>query len=163
MTVLRVASPDDCEAIARVWHDAWHDAHTEIVPSGLLPHRGLPHFRALAASQLGGITVAVQADEIVGFVGIEDDELELLFVAAAARGTGVADVLIAHAQQEISEHYALAYLLVVDQNARARRFYERHGFRDVGPFAYEAVTPEGNFPVPHRRYEKALPGPTRAA
>jgi ribosomal protein S18 acetylase RimI-like enzyme len=156
MTLLQAASPIDCEAIARVWHAAWHDAHADIVPARLLPHRGLGHFRTLAAAQAGNITVAVQADTVVGFVGVDEDELELLFVAAAARGTGVADALIAHAQRHISERWTRAYLLVVEANARARRFYERHGYCDTGPFAYEAVVPGGKVSVPHRRYEKQL-------
>lgn len=156
MSLLRMASPTDCEAIARVWHAAWHDAHTGVVPARLLPHRGLAHFRDLATACAGRITVAVQAQHVVGFVAADDDELELLFVGAAARGTGVADALIAHAERQISERHALAYLLVVDGNVRAQRFYQRHGFRDAGPFAYEAPIPGGSVPVPHRRYEKAL-------
>src|SRR5690242_6006970 len=134
--VLRTASPADREAIAQLWHAAWHDAHADIVAPELLPHRGLPHFRALVRGRVHQITMAVIDERLVGFVGVDDDELVLLFVAASARGTGVADLLIEHAHRQIAERYLSVYLLDVEQNALARRFYERHGFQDVGLFPY---------------------------
>ena len=119
---LRAAFLADCDAIASVWHAAWHDAHVAIVPAALLPHRGIAHFRNLARTSTASITVAVHERQIVGFAGVDEDEVELLFVNAAVRGTGVADALIACAELQIGQHHALAHLFVVDGNARARRF-----------------------------------------
>jgi hypothetical protein len=54
-----------------------------------------------------------------------------------------------------------AWLAVVAGNARARAFYERHGWRDAGPFIYHAETEAGAFPVPSHRYEIDLSGSTK--
>jgi len=155
---LRAAVVADCDALAGVWHAAWHDAHAPLVSRALLPHRARPYFEALARKQYAAITVAEQAGQISGFVGIDDDELELLFVSAAARGSGVADALIQHGERQLARHHAQGYLVVVEGNARARRFYERHGWHDAGPLSFAAPIPGGSILVPSRRYEKQLRG-----
>jgi hypothetical protein len=45
---------------------------------------------------------------------------------------------------------------VVPGNARARRFYERNGWIDEGPFDYTAATENGPISVPCHRYTKAV-------
>jgi hypothetical protein len=52
--------------------------------------------------------------------------------------------------------HARAWLAVVAGNARARRFYERLGWTDVGPFEHDAPGPDGPIRVPARRYVKQL-------
>jgi putative acetyltransferase len=155
---LRAARAEDCVAIAEVWHAAWHDAHDDVVPPELLPHRALAHFLTLAVQRFPAITVAVHGEQVVGFVGLDEDEgeLELLFVAGHVRGCGVADALIGHAEQQLARSYECAHLLVVVKNDRARRFYARHGWQDVAPHPYAATIAGGSVDVPHRRYEKAL-------
>lgn len=153
---LRAAEPADLEAIAGVWHDAWHDGHAALVPAALLPHRTREYFRGLAQRQLSQITVAVQAGGIAGFVGVDEDELELLFVGREARGKGVARTLLERGEQEIGRRFARAYLVVVEGNVRARRFYERCGWMDVGVEAYVAPIPGGGLPLVCRRYEKSV-------
>ena len=49
-----------------------------------------------------------------------------------------------------------AWLAVVAGNARARRFYERRGWSDGGPFEYAAAGDHGPIPVPSHRYVKDL-------
>ncbi len=55
-----------------------------------------------------------------------------MYVRASARGSGAADAimeaLIAHARREVRQ----LQLTVMSDNARARRFYERHGFIAYG-------------------------------
>lgn len=153
---LRAAEPADLEAIAGVWHDAWHDGHAALVPAALLPHRTREYFRELAQRQLPQITVAVQAGAIAGFVGVDEDELELLFVGREARGKGVARRLIERGEQEIARRFARAYLVVVEGNVRARRFYERCGWMDAGVEEYVAPIPGGGLPLTCRRYEKSV-------
>ena len=50
--------------------------------------------------------------------------------------------------------HAVAWLEVMERNARARRFYEREGWRDTGPLTGIAETPAGTFDIAARRYEK---------
>lgn len=58
---------------------------------------------------------------------------------------------------ELDARWDRAWLAVVAGNTRARRFYERSGWRDVGAFDNTAWTAEGTtIPVPAGRYEKYL-------
>ncbi len=155
---LRPARPADADAIAVVWHDAWRDGHIGHVPDALLDHRTLDQFRKRVPERLPTTTVAEVDGEVVGFVTVQDDELEQLFVAADARASGVADALLRRGESVIAEHHAAAWLAVATGNARARRFYERNGWADAGPLDYEAQTDSGPMVVPCRRYEKRVVG-----
>ncbi len=155
---LRAAEAGDAEAIAMVWHDAWRDAHLGHVPEALLEHRRLVDFRERVPPRIPATTVAVLASRLVGFVTVHDDELEQIFVAAAARGGGAAQALLRHAERAIAARFPVAWLAVVAGNARARRFYERNGWRDGGGFDYPAEIKGGTVLVPSRRYEKRLTG-----
>ncbi len=154
---IRPATEADAPAIARVWAEAWRDGHAGQVPDELLEHRRPEHFAARADERVGTSWVALVDDELVGFVTVVGSELEQIFVLEAARGTGVATELLRVGEDAIrAAGHAVAWLAVVAGNARARAFYERQGWIDAGPLAYEAGTAEGSVMVPCRRYETAL-------
>lgn len=153
---LRAAATADVEAIAAVWHAGWRDGHIGHVPDALLPHRLPEHFRERVPPRLPATTVAVLGSRVVGFATVHDDELEQLFVAAEARGGATARALLRHAEQVVAARYPVAWLAVATGNARARRFYERNGWRDVRAIDYAAEIRGGTIPVPCRRYEKGL-------
>jgi GNAT superfamily N-acetyltransferase len=153
---LRPATSADLEAIADVWHRGWQDGHLGHVPDALLPHREIVHFRERVPPRIPTTTVATIGSTVVGFVTVHDDEAEQVYVAASARGGGVANVLLRHAEQVIAERFDTAWLAVVAGNARARRFYERNGWRDAGGFDYGAEIRGGEVLVPCRRYEKRV-------
>jgi len=71
--VLRPATPDDVEAIARLWHQGWRDGHLGHVPEALEPHRTLAHFRLRVPPRIHASTVATSAAGIVGFVTVHHD------------------------------------------------------------------------------------------
>jgi catechol 2,3-dioxygenase-like lactoylglutathione lyase family enzyme len=74
-----------------------------------------------------------------------------------ARGTGVADALLAEAERQVTRAgHSSVWLAVVAGNARARKFYERRGWSDGGPFTYAAAGEDGPIAVPARRYVKRL-------
>jgi ribosomal protein S18 acetylase RimI-like enzyme len=58
--------------------------------------------------------------------------LRLLAVAPDAHGRGVGTALLAAHEAAVAATARHAFLLVSDFNAAARRFYERHGYRQVG-------------------------------
>jgi GNAT superfamily N-acetyltransferase len=154
---LRPAVPGDVEAICRTWCRGWRDGHLGHVPEALVRQRRLADFRELVPPRLDATTVATIGSRVVGFVTLHDHEVEQLYVAAAVRGTGVADALLAHGEAAIGTSYDRAWLAVVAGNVRARRFYERNGWSEAGPFDNPAPTPRGDtIPVPALRYEKPL-------
>jgi GNAT superfamily N-acetyltransferase len=155
---LRAATPGDVDTIAELWCAGWLDAHEGQVPEALLEHRSLYSFRERVPVRLPTTTVAVADRRLAGFVMTHVDEIEQLYVERAFRGTAVAACLLRHGEQEIAERFSLAWLAVVDGNHRARRFYERSGWHDGGPFETQAWSTRGTdtIAVPVRRYEKEL-------
>ncbi|MDO8108293.1 GNAT family N-acetyltransferase [Isoptericola sp. b441] len=154
-SVLRPATEQDVGRIAEIWHVGWHDGHAGHVPDGLTAVRTRPAFDARAAARLGQTTVAVAHGEVAGFVMVVGDEVEQLFVAREHRGTGVADTLLAEGERQImAAGRAVPWLAVVEGNARARRFYERNGWHDVGPLPYHVQVDGQEFVSPCRRYER---------
>ena len=153
---LRAASAGDVEDIAGLWHSGWIDGHLGHVPESFHPHRRLDDFRERVPSRIARTTVATIDSRVVGFVTLHDDELEQIYVAAPARGGGVADALLRHAEQAIAARYDRAWLAVAVGNARARRFYARQGWTDAAAIDYEAEIAGGTLTVACRRYEKRL-------
>jgi len=156
---IRPALADDAPAIAAIWESAWRDAHLGNVPDSLVEMRTPESFRERAAARVPETSVAVVEGVVAGFVTNADDELEQLFVDRAYRGTGLADALMVDAERRLREAgHRQAWLAVVAGNARARRFYERSGWTDEGPFEYVADGPDGPISVAAHRYVKALAG-----
>lgn len=153
---LRAAAPEDIDAIAGIWHRSWGDGHLGNVPDALLEHRQLEHFHERVPSRIPDSVVAQVGGRVVGFVTVRKDEVEQVYVAAETRGTGVADTLLRRAEEMVAAGHETAWLSVVEGNARARRFYERNGWRDAGAHDYRAEIRGGTLPVPCRRYEKRV-------
>lgn len=156
-TSLRPAVPIDARQIADIWHQGWRDGHLGFVPDELRSVRTEESFHRRAAQRVGDTTVATVRGEVAGFVMVVDDEVEQVYVARQHRGTDVADTLLDEAEREISDAgYSSAWLAVVAGNTRGRRFYERRGWSDAGPFDYLAKSDQGPIPVPCRLHVKSL-------
>ena len=101
------------------------------------------------------MTVAVVDGDVAGFVLVAEDEVEQVYVSAPHRGSGVSRLLLVDAERQVRKNgYSTAWLAVVAGNARARAFYEKAGWRDEGPFLYDAASEVGPIPVPCHRYTK---------
>jgi ribosomal protein S18 acetylase RimI-like enzyme len=154
---LRPARAADSDEIAEIWHLGWQDGHLGLVPQELVDVRTEASFRTRASERISDTTVAIVDGAVAGFVMVVDDEVEQVYVAAAHRGTGVANALMGEAERQVKANgHGKAWLAVVTGNARARAFYERAGWVDEGPFDYAAATEAGSIAVPCRRYTKLL-------
>ncbi|MET8093468.1 GNAT family N-acetyltransferase [Micromonospora sp. NPDC005220] len=154
--VLRPAQADDIEAIAVLWHAGWRDGHIGHVPAELHRHRRLADFRDRVPPRLPTTTVGVRGARLVGFVTVREDEVEQVYVAGPARGTGAADALLAAAERAVAERFDTAWLAVAVGNTRARRFYARSGWHDVAALNYPAEAGTTHVTVACRRYEKRV-------
>lgn len=88
-------------------------------------------------SQVPLTLLAQEATQVVGVVsgqpvGETWVELISMWVAPAARGTGVAGQLIGAVVDWAADQDRTTYLMVRSDNARARKSYERAGFVDTG-------------------------------
>lgn len=154
---LRRAGPDDAATVAEIWRTGWREAHTGRVPIELVAARTDESFCTRATESVPKTTVAMVGAELAGFVMLGGDEVEQLYVGARHRGIGVANALLRHAERTIrAAGHSTAWLAVVPRNDGARRFYERVGWIDEGPFEYMAPTADGPIPVPAHRYVKRL-------
>ena len=154
---VRVARADEVDVLARLWYDAWQDSHARILPAQLVRHRTPASFRERLLAALADVRVVDADGEPAGLAIARDDELYQLFVSARARGTGVAAALLDDAEARIAAAgHARAWLACAIGNARAARFYEKHGWRFAGEMASPLPTPDGAFRLEVWRYEKAL-------
>jgi GNAT superfamily N-acetyltransferase len=154
---IRDAVADEVDALARLWHDAWHEAHARIVPPQLTGIRTLQDFTTRLREALDRTRVAGATGRPDGFCIVKGDELDHLFVAAHARGTGTAAALLADAESRLAaEGVELAWLACAIGNERAARFYEKSGWRRACVFVHRPQTPDGKLEIETWRYEKRL-------
>ena len=155
--ILRAARESDVDRLAQIWFDGWRDGHLALVPAALARLRTRESFRDRLCAALTDTRVAVEAETPIGFAILKGDELYQFFVAAEARGTGVAAELIADAEQQLAARgVTTAWLACAIGNDRAARFYEKRGWRRTATITYQAETTAGPFPIENWRYEKEL-------
>ena len=142
---------------ARLWESGWHDAHAEIVPADLTAQRTSESFVERLRNRIERTRVGVDNGEVLGLCMTQDDELYQMYVAPAARGTGLAQALILDAETRLkAAGHQTAWLACAVGNARAARFYEKSGWRNVGTRTVNLETTQGEFPLEVWRYEKRL-------
>src|SRR5919201_1310499 len=99
---VRAAQSNDFKQLTTIWFDGWHDAHALIVPEALVRLRTRENFRERLACELNAVRVIGDPGAPVGFTMIRGDELYQFYVAASARGTGVAAALMRDAEAQMA-------------------------------------------------------------
>src|SRR5688500_13890280 len=154
---IRAAEPTELDLLAKLWYDAWQDAHARILPEALARLRTLENFRERLQADFAHVRVAGAPGAPIGFCVVKKDELYQLFVSAAARGTGIAAALLADGELRLAaDGVATAWLACAIGNERAARFYEKHGWHRVGTTIKRLDPPEKIFPLEVWRDEKIL-------
>jgi GNAT superfamily N-acetyltransferase len=143
---IRPATSADATAIATVHVAAWQAAYDGLLPADFLAAQSVERRAALWTQLLdidGGVIVAEIDNEIVGFANVgrcrdedaldSDGELYAIYLSPTRWSTGVGHALHEGAIGMLAEAgYSRASLWVLDNNARAIQFYERHGWRADG-------------------------------
>ena len=136
---VRRARPEDARAIARVHAETWRDAYEHVFGAERLASVSadarLGQWERILAAGQSDVFVAV-ADGIVGFVSTGDSrdadaeaELFAIYVLPEAWGTGAGSALMRAGVEAMRLRASGdAVLWVLDDNPRARRFYEREGW-----------------------------------
>ena len=73
---LRRAVASDVQAIAELWHRAYHASHALLVPPELLVHRTYETFLTRSASRVEETTVAETESELAGFIVVKGAQIE---------------------------------------------------------------------------------------
>lgn len=157
---VRAAYAAELNALARLWHQGWHEAHAALAPPELTQLRTLESLRERLLAAFSDVRVVGPEGAPTGFSVTRDAELNQLFVAPEARGSGAAAALIADAEARLAEQgVETAWLACAVGNRRAARFYEKCGWHSVGTVSIPAETSSGPIPVEVWRYEKRLTRP----
>ncbi|MEU0880828.1 GNAT family N-acetyltransferase [Lentzea sp. NPDC005914] len=132
MTV-RLAVVSDAPAVALVHVRSWQAAYRGKMPDEMLDNLSVADRESMweRAIPRGGVWVALDGDEIVGFacVGPAREvegafELYAIYFLPSAWGSGLAEPLALAALGDAPD----TVVWVLEDNPRARRFYERLGF-----------------------------------
>lgn len=120
------AAPDDGAAIAELYLAARADAlpflrriHSDAAIRGWIIHDRLGR---------GEIWTARLAGEIVGFLALDGDEIDQLYLRPGHYRRGIGSLLLGKAKERSPERLRL---FTFQRNSGARAFYEAHGFRIV--------------------------------
>jgi RimJ/RimL family protein N-acetyltransferase len=155
MTV-RLAVLSDAPAVASVHVRSWQTAYRGLIPDEVLDNLSVEARRSMWERDIpsGGVWVALVDDTVVGFasVGPSRDadasfELYAIYLLSSAWGTGLGFELAKAALGDEPD----VIVWVLDENERARRFYERLGFRSDGVTRTET---EGTAELKEMRYRR---------
>src|SRR5262245_44562509 len=164
MTTVRRARATDAETIERIRIRGWQRAYRHIFDPNELD-RIEPNWQRfvheLERPPAGRATFVAELDGSVGgFAGVgpsRDErglgELYAIYVDPDSWSHGAGRGLILRAEERLAEEYVEAALWVLEENARARAFYERAGWQPDGA---RKVFRRPGFAAPEVRYRKLL-------
>lgn len=85
----------------------------------------------------------IDDQQSLGFIGIQQNKIEMLFIAPEAQGQGIGKQLVSYAEQ----NHTIKYVDVNEQNEQALGFYQKLGF-DI--FSRSDIDGQGrSFPILH--------------
>lgn len=138
-------TPELGEKLAAVWERSVRATHHFLTEDDIA---GMRPFVGEAVCGISQLAVAFGEDnQPLGFAGVENGKLEMLFIDSAARGKGVGRALLAHAVEAFDAHR----LDVNEQNPQAVGFYEHEGWRAV----YRSSHDDAGRPFPYIRMQRA--------
>ncbi|CDX63378.1 conserved hypothetical protein [Mesorhizobium plurifarium] len=120
--VLRPATGSDVAAIAKLLRASL--SAFEWIPVLHTPEEDLFFIRDILLPNQQ-VTVAETVGGIVGFIAVDGDRIEQLYLDPAWTGQGIGSRLLA----EVTAGMRSIKLRCFQANTGAQRFYERHGFR----------------------------------
>jgi GNAT superfamily N-acetyltransferase len=133
---LRAGRSEDAEALFSIHRESAMTAYVEIFPPGRyrFPDAEMrAHWVSVLDAPDVDVVVAERDGVPVGFASVSAGWLRALFVAPAEWGRGAGGALHDEAVGLLRRRGGSdAHLWVLEQNSRARRFYETRGWRDDG-------------------------------
>jgi putative acetyltransferase len=119
---LRASRPDDVDQMYEVWHASVLATHDFLAESDLAEICVLVRRDYLPNHDL--IVAVGEDDRVIGFLGLQGNEIDSLFIAPAFRGQGLGRRFLV----EATSRAAHLEVEVNAQNKQAVGFYEAMGF-----------------------------------
>ena len=129
MKILEVAeiTPSLTEQLIAVWEKSVKATHL------FLSENEVEEIKEYIPQALNGVVHLIIAENESGspaaFMGIEEQKLEMLFIAPEERGKGLGRKLLQYGM----ENYSVSELAVNERNPLAKGFYEHMGFHVYRP------------------------------
>ena len=114
-------TPELIEELVDVWERSVRATHVFLFEQEILE---IKPFVPQAIEGVDALVVAERDGAPVGFMGVQDRRLEMLFLDPAVRGRGIGRRLLEHGIKRL----CVAELTVNEQNPQAVGFYEHMGF-----------------------------------
>jgi putative acetyltransferase len=136
---IQQADKADYPQIMNVWESAVRATHDFLKPEDFEFYKKIiPDF----LSQVDLYVLRSEKD-IFAFIGVSDDNIEMLFVSDGARGKGFGKLLLEYAVEKLR----VTKVDINEQNRQAIGFYEKFGFKTVGRSAKDSM--EKDYPILH--------------
>jgi len=148
----RMAAPRDAERLIALFHGCFRDTFGQMYkPEDLalfLDGHTPEHWRKQLENADYAVRLVEDGDDLAGFIKLgplefpveprgKVIELRQLYVLGPWQGSGAARELMDWGMAEARRRGAdELYLSVFTGNHRARRFYARYGFEEIGPYAF---------------------------
>lgn len=123
MFTLRKALPADYDELLSIWESSVKATHDFLDPADIVFFKSIIQEHQ-AFTQVHLTCAVTEEGLLVGFTGIADDKIEMLFLDPSVIGKGLGKQLMQFALQE----YSVTKVDVNEQNTAARLFYEHFGF-----------------------------------
>lgn len=122
--ICNVAKKDYLELI-KIWEEAVRSTHD------FLPEEEIQELKPLILNHyFDAVLLRCSKNSegsVMGFIGIADDKIEMLFISPNEQGQGIGSALCQYATQQLGA----TKVDVNEQNPRAAEFYEKMGFKIV--------------------------------
>ena len=148
-SVLRPMTPGDLDVLLPIQREAAQVAFATVFPQGEFPFptEAIRHRweQELADPDIECFVIVDADRSVAGFAAVEGHQFLHFGTALGSWGSGLAGA--AHAEVLAywrAEGYQRGWLRVLEQNLRARRFYERRGWQPTGARERSGFAP---FPV----------------
>ncbi|WP_272687109.1 acetyltransferase [Providencia sp. PROV149] len=140
---IQAATPSQYNEIIDVWESSVRATH-DFLPEATLQKLKVAIYKEYLP-QLSVYVAVTEDNKITGFIGVDQNKLEMLFISQSHRGSGIGKQLLRFAIEQL----AITDVDVNEQNPQAIGFYQYMGFRQ---FARSEKDGEGNpFPILHLR------------
>ena len=125
MVIIKNVLPENYAEMLNVWENSVRATHDFIKEEDIAFFKPIIIEQAFPAVTLR--CVKNKSGSILGFVGIHDSKVEMLFILNEARGQGVGKALLQYAIEQLGT----SKVDVNEQNPQAVGFYEHMGFKVV--------------------------------
>lgn len=149
MEIRPLRETDDRLAVSRIYEESWKSAYRGLIPQAYLDAIPIGRWAANRDQEGRQSLILEEEGRLIGVACVgpsrwpdypDFGEIVSLYLLPAYTGRGYGKALLAAAVEALADRgYRDALLWVLEENRRARAFYERQGFRFSGEFMEDEI------------------------